>query len=106
MRRTSLRGQARVSRTVLAAVLTLAPAYAQDVTEPALKAAGIYHFAKSTEWPAGALPAADPYVLCVVGDAAVASELERAVKGREIEGHRLTVSNVDPVTLRSAATMW
>jgi YfiR/HmsC-like len=98
MRRTCLPGPARVTRTAIVAVLLmLSPAYAQDVTEPALKAAGIFNFAKFTVWPSSALPVADPYVLCVLGDAAVASALGRAVKGRELEGRRLTVSSVDPV---------
>ena len=65
---------------------------AQDVTEPALKAAFILSFAKFTEWPADALPAAKPLVMCVLGDDAVGDELERAVKARVIDGRSLTVA--------------
>ncbi len=80
------------------AVLLLMPglASAQDVTEPALKAAFIYNFAKFTEWPADVMPAAEPFVMCVLGDAAVGDALERAVKGRELAGRRMTVSQVAP----------
>ncbi|MEO8678522.1 MAG: YfiR family protein [Vicinamibacterales bacterium] len=66
-------------------------AVAQDVTEPALKAAFIYNFVRFTEWP-DVLAASAPFVICVPGDAAVGDELERTVKGRELAGHRIVVS--------------
>jgi YfiR/HmsC-like len=58
-----------------------------------LKAAYIYNFAKFTEWSAD-IPAADPLVMCVLGDAAVGEALERAVVGRVIVGHRIVTSMV------------
>jgi len=67
---------------------------AQDVTEPVLKATFIYTFAKFTEWPAEAISAAEPFVICVLGDAAVGDALERTVLGRLVAGHHLAVSNV------------
>ena len=73
-----------------------AVASAQDVTQPALKAAFIYNFAKFTEWPAGVVPAAAPFVMCVLGDAAVGDALERAVKGRVLAGHNMVVMRVAP----------
>lgn len=66
-------------------------AFAQDVTEPALKAAFIYNFVKFTEWPEP-LPAADPFVICVLNDAPVANALGRIIKGREFAGRRMTIS--------------
>lgn len=76
----------------------LAPsvAFTQDVTEPSLKAAYIYNFALFTEWPAEAIPAAGPLVICVTSDAAVGDALERAVKGRPLAGRRVTVAPVAP----------
>jgi hypothetical protein len=71
-------------------MLPLAPV-AQDVTEPALKAAFIYNFARFTEWP-DPLAASDPFVICVPRDAGVSDALERAVRGRELTGHRILVS--------------
>ncbi len=65
---------------------------AQDVTEPALKAAYIYNFAKFTEWPADAMANGAPLVLCVLGDAAVGEALERAVKARTLAGRSIGVS--------------
>jgi hypothetical protein len=70
------------------------PASAQDVTEPALKASYIYNFAKFTEWPADVAAAAEPFVICVLGDPAVGDALERAVTGRLLNGHRIAVSQV------------
>jgi hypothetical protein len=77
------------------AILLLLPAVgaAQDVTEPALKAAYIYNFAKFTEWSAD-IPATEPLVMCVLGDAAVGEALQRAVVGRVIVGHRIVTSTV------------
>jgi YfiR/HmsC-like len=75
---------------------------AQDVTEPALKAAFIYNFAKFTEWPADLVPAADPLVICVLGDTAVGDELERDVKGRVLAGHGIAVSLVAPAGPKGA----
>jgi hypothetical protein len=72
-------------------LLTAVTAAAQDVTEPSLKAAFIYNFAKFTEWPAEVIPNGEPMVLCVLGDAAIGEALEQAVKGRTLAGHNLTV---------------
>jgi hypothetical protein len=65
-------------------------AVAQDVTAPELKAAFIYNFIKFTEWPVvAAVP--EPFVICVVRDAAVGDALARVVKGREYSGRRIAV---------------
>lgn len=91
-------GSTRVVRSsVIATVVLLLGAVgasAQDVTEPALKAAYIHNFARFTEWPVTALPAAAPLVVCVLGDAAVSDALVRAVGGHDLAGHRITVSRV------------
>jgi len=74
------------------AVTLLMPlgAGAQDVTAPELKAAFIYNFVKFTEWPV-VPPVPEPFVLCVVRDAAVGHALERVVRGREFLGRRIAV---------------
>src|SRR5687767_11869073 len=82
--------------TISAMLLMRVLASAQDVTEPALKAAFIYSFAKFTEWPADVVPAAGPFVMCVVSDAAVSDALERAVKTRLLAGRRMDVSRKVP----------
>jgi hypothetical protein len=88
---------ARIGRAAIAGLLLLrSPVSAQDVTEPALKAAFIYNFAKFTEWPGAPAPAHEPFVLCVVGDAAVGDALVRAVKTRVLGGQNLSVSFITP----------
>lgn len=67
---------------------------AQTASEPALKAAFVYNFAKFTEWPPDALPDRAPLVMCVIGDAAVAQSLESAVRGRQIGRHALVVQQM------------
>jgi hypothetical protein len=87
---------ARATGPAIAAVLLLSDgAAAQDVTEPALKAAYIYNFAKFTEWPGTPL-VQEPFVLCVAGDAAVSDGLERAIKGRSLAGQPLRVVSLLP----------
>ena len=73
------------------AVVSLAPAGAQDVTEPSLKAAFVYNFARFTDWPGDAASAGAPLVTCVCGDPAIAGALERMVNGRQVMGRPMTV---------------
>jgi hypothetical protein len=85
---------ASIGRATFALLLLFrAVVFAQDVTEPALKAAFIYNFSKFTEWP-GVIPGADPFVICVLGDGAVGDALERAVLGRVLAGHPIVTSHV------------
>jgi hypothetical protein len=95
MRRIRLLRLACLSSGAIAALLLLrVVTFAQDVTGPALKAAFIYNFAKFTEWPADARPAAEPFVMCVLGDDAVGDALDRAVSGRVLVGRTITTSRV------------
>ena len=68
---------------------------AQDTTEPALKSAFIYTFARFTTWPDDALPAKSTFVACVVGDRALGDALTRAAKDRQIAGHPIKVTAID-----------
>ncbi len=91
----------RVRRWALRVLVTCAVAFsaaglfAQDATEPALKGALIFNFARFTSWPDDALPPNAGFVACVVGDRAVSQALERTVKDRLLDGHRITVSHPD-----------
>jgi hypothetical protein len=67
---------------------------AQLATEPALKAAFLYNFAKFAEWPADILAPGQRLSLCVVGDKGVADALEQTINGHAIESHELTVAVV------------
>lgn len=94
MRRARLRVVSPLTLAALALVLPLRlVTFAQDVTEPALKAAYIYNFARFTEWPDAPGPA-QPLAMCVLGDAAVGDALERVVKGRQLSGRAVIVSRV------------
>ena len=66
-------------------------ARAQAVSEPAVKAAFLYKFIGYVEWPPSALPPDVPYVIGTLGGDDVASELERIVAARSINGRRVTV---------------
>jgi hypothetical protein len=79
----------------------------QDVTEPSLKAAFIYNFAKFTGWPGGVLSPGSPFAACVLGDDRISEALERAVRGRLLDGHTIRVSKVTPDgTLRSCHLLY
>jgi hypothetical protein len=71
-------------------------AHAQDVTEPSLKAAFIYNFAKFTEWPADVLSGPATFNACVLGDMPIGDALERSVKGRQLGGRSISVLRVAP----------
>jgi hypothetical protein len=80
----------------LAVCLCASTALTQDVTEPSLKAAFVYNFAKFTEWPADVLPASASFIACVLGDGPLGDALERSVKGRVLSGRSVSVSRVTP----------
>jgi hypothetical protein len=64
---------------------------AQAVTQPALRAAFLYNFAKFTEWPPDGLPSG-PLTLCVVDDSAVEGALSELVGNSTINGRPVTIS--------------
>jgi hypothetical protein len=86
---------ARFASAIALVVAMPAAAFAQDVTEPALKAAFIYNFVKFTEWPEPLL-ASDPFVICVLNDPSIADAVSRIVKGRDFADRRITVSRSAP----------
>jgi hypothetical protein len=110
-----------VSRTfallLVAALAATTPLMgAQGVTQPALKAAFLFNFAKFVEWPAD-MPAS--LTLCVVDDSAVEDALEQLVLGGVVAGrpvavlknprthplricHLLYLTDTDPVRLALA----
>ena len=82
-----------IAGTAVVLVLLIRTVVAQDVTEPALKAAFIYNFARFTTWPADG-PATDSFVICVLGDAAVGEALTRAVAGRQLMERPISILQV------------
>jgi hypothetical protein len=77
---------------------------AQTASEPALKAAFLYNFARFAEWPADA--AAGPLTICVLGDAALADALDGTVKGRTIDSRQVAVSRVKPDGIRACHVLY
>jgi hypothetical protein len=67
---------------------------AQAVTQPELRAAFLYNFAKFTEWPGDPVPTS-PLTLCVIDDSAVEDALGNLVGAGTINGRPATVSR-DP----------
>jgi hypothetical protein len=92
----------------MAALLGATAALAQDTTEPALKSAVIYNFAKFTTWPDDTLPANATFVACVVANATVEDALTRIVKGRLLAGHPIAVIEPQPdeASLRSCHLLY
>ena len=78
---------------------------AQTVTQPALKAAFLYNFAKFAEWPDDQ-GAAGPITLCVVEDAAVDDALEQLVRGGPINGRAVTVLRGNRERLRQCHLLY
>lgn len=89
--RRSVLGWSLVFSGVLAVtLLSPVPTGAQELTSSELKAAFIYNFTKFTEWPV-VLPAAEPFAICVIGDAAVGDAVAALAQGGDVDGHRIVV---------------
>lgn len=93
--------QASFGRRALCGVLLLlfgwaARADAQDVTEVTLKGAFLFNFARFTEWPADALHPDTAVSACVLGDRAVGDAFAKTVKGKQLGGRNIAVTNIAP----------
>jgi len=67
---------------------------AQDVTEVTLKGAFLFNFARFTEWPTDVLHADTAVSACVLGDRAVADAFAKTVKGKQLAGRAIAVTNI------------
>ena len=78
------------------AIVAFAPsASGQLATEAAIKAAFLYKFAGYIEWPPAAFPAPDtPLVIATLSGDDVATELDTAVAGRNVNQRRVVVRRV------------
>lgn len=105
-RRAATRGVTGLAFLVALLVLSGQPA-AQDVTEPALKAAFLYNFARFTDWPDDVVRTRTRLVACVIGDTPVAGALERAVSGRQAGGRGIVVVRLGPsATFETCALLY
>ena len=77
-------------------LFSLGMVQAQNASEYQLKAAYLYNFAKSAEWPEPSLPNGAPLVIGVVaGDDEFIDTLRKTVAGRIIGSHSIAVRRVD-----------
>lgn len=67
---------------------------AEPLSEPEIKAAYVYNFAKFAEWPTEVLPANADLVLCVIGSNALDGALQ-TLDGRKAGQHALRVVQRD-----------
>jgi hypothetical protein len=75
---------------VAAALVARLAAQSPASIEDDIKAAYLFNFTKFVEWPPNAFSGtSDPLNVCVAGDAAVASAVERAITGERVEGRPL-----------------
>lgn len=81
----------RAFATLLCAGFFPCASLAQGLSEAAVKAAFIYKFLAYVDWPSSTLPPNAPYVIGILGNDAVAAELERIVEGRTVNDHRIMV---------------
>jgi len=80
---------------LLACVALPAIALANRTAEAQIKAAFLYKFGGFVEWPAHAFERPDsPFTIGVLGADAVATELERVVPGRTVQGRPIAVRKV------------
>jgi hypothetical protein len=71
-----------------------------------LKAAFLYNFTKFIEWPPQSFPdAAAPVIVAVLGPPEFASELERVVRDRKINGRGILVKPIRTVAEAATAQM-
>lgn len=62
----------------------------QSVTQPALKAAFLFNFAKFVEWPADSASPA-PLSVCVIEDSAIEESLTQLINGGPVTGRAVTL---------------
>lgn len=82
--------------TACIAALGLSTSEAGAPTEAQVKAAFLFNFAKFVEWPAKAFAtASSPIEVVIVGDSAFSKEVEKVVKGKTVNGRKLSVKASD-----------
>jgi TonB family protein len=83
------------ARLIFCLLSGLSAGYAQTASESQVKAAYLYNFAKSAEWPVSSLPSGSPLVIGVVaGDDEFIDVLATTVAGRTIRGHPILTKRV------------
>jgi hypothetical protein len=97
-----LRHRTRLLLPLGLAIATFAPPQAATAADPPtllerrVKAAFIYKFAAYVDWPGAAFHGSDdPLVIGVIGEDAMAAELERLVEGRRSGGRAVQIRRIE-----------
>jgi hypothetical protein len=69
-------------------------AHAQQASEAAVKAAFIFRFANYVEWPENVFPPDAPFTIGIAGADEVATEIEKIVPGRTVNGRRVVTRRI------------
>lgn len=86
----------RATLRIVCLLLFLNAGYGQTASEYQVKAAYLYNFAKSAEWPERSLGAAAPLVIGVFGgEDDFVDILKKTVAGRSIRSHPVVISRVN-----------
>jgi len=76
-------------------------------SEYQVKAAFLYNFVKFVDWPDTAIDPREPIVLCVLGKDPFSGELDRAIEGKSINGHRVAARHIaDAAAARSCQVLF
>jgi hypothetical protein len=99
IRRRSNIARLALARCALLATFVLATdavTGAEVLSEAQIKAAFLYNFTRFVEWPEGAFAGPqDPLVIGVLGEDALAADLQAIVVGRRVNGRAIVVRNVE-----------
>ena len=83
---------------LICAVSSVGRAQSSAAGEAHLRAAILYNLTRFVDWPAWKLgDAQKPFVVGVVGDNAIAGELNDQVRGKQVQGRMIVVQNVTTV---------
>ena len=91
------------ARRTLVAIALLAAmqagASAQSLTEHKVKSAYLFNFVKFVKWPPSAFQgAADPFIICTLGQNALDGTLEQIVQGKTVDVRPIVVRHVSSLT--------
>lgn len=95
----SYRIVAVVAAFILATGHVSAPSQTSSHNEYEVKAAFICNFTKFVEWPARTFSdSEEPLVIGIIGDNPFGSSLERAVKGKTVDGRDLVIKRFSKIS--------
>ncbi len=95
--RRALRHAVLASGPLLAVLAAPASAQQDAALEYRVKAAYLVNFARYVDWPPGAIPAAGPIRICVLGKSPFGAALHEAAVGRTVGGREVAIAEARSV---------